>query len=443
MSEVAQLNDMHAVLIASKEDNDRKSQEVEQMRGKICELEKRLEEGVTFTDKYREAKAAATRALRQRVEKLDDLLLKVDHVAGKVFDASSSTVRDVSEGVSKYLEMDKIVKAEHSKIIARMEELSQRDSQCRKEEAKGVAQANQSLEERRRELANRCAELDIQLREQDNDGELTEATTVKVLQEIQERHLEQDTLKQKMQKADLELQETSKQLEDTLEEMCRVTASSKGDTAVLMSKKEAVAAEMSVLKAQLEEVSDVVLTKASKNLEMLEVEESQLKEEGGHINKSMEEAVRESKEENRKVLELNRQLEEKEKTREELAGQLVATQNIIAGHSVNQPEFAFRKQEHEHLTASISKLKSRGGTLATRKAEVEEDMRVNKEKSSRIIQDLNEETRALEKERETLQAERQEIGSARTPLQETVAEIREQIKTLETKRSFIHPKVYH
>lgn len=39
MSEVLQLNEMHAVLIASKEDNNRKRQEAQDMMAKIAELE--------------------------------------------------------------------------------------------------------------------------------------------------------------------------------------------------------------------------------------------------------------------------------------------------------------------------------------------------------------------------------------------------------------------
>lgn len=68
MSEVSQLSEMNAVLIASKEDNDRKRQEAAEMMTKIGELETRLEEQVAFTNGYRATKTAATGALHRRVE---------------------------------------------------------------------------------------------------------------------------------------------------------------------------------------------------------------------------------------------------------------------------------------------------------------------------------------------------------------------------------------
>ena len=68
MSEVSQLSEMNAVLIASKEDNDRKRQEADDTTAKIADLEKRLEEQVAFTNRYRDTKTAVTGCLRKRVE---------------------------------------------------------------------------------------------------------------------------------------------------------------------------------------------------------------------------------------------------------------------------------------------------------------------------------------------------------------------------------------
>lgn len=68
MSEVSQLSEMNAVLVASKEDNDRKLQEATDMRSKIAQLEKSLEDQVAFTNRYRKAKRAVTGALYNRIE---------------------------------------------------------------------------------------------------------------------------------------------------------------------------------------------------------------------------------------------------------------------------------------------------------------------------------------------------------------------------------------
>ena len=68
MSEVSQLSEMNAVLIASKEDNDRKQKEADDTTAKIADLEKRLEEQVAFTNRYRDTKTAVTGGLRKRVE---------------------------------------------------------------------------------------------------------------------------------------------------------------------------------------------------------------------------------------------------------------------------------------------------------------------------------------------------------------------------------------
>lgn len=75
MSEVSQLSEMNAVLIASKEDNDRKRQEANEMTKKIAQLEKRLEEQVAFTSRYRDAKTAATGGLQKRLDTVSAIRL--------------------------------------------------------------------------------------------------------------------------------------------------------------------------------------------------------------------------------------------------------------------------------------------------------------------------------------------------------------------------------
>lgn len=68
---------MNAVLIASKEDNDKKRQEADDTTVKIADLEKRLEEQVAYTNRYRDTKTAVTGGLRKRVETVSSLGLLI------------------------------------------------------------------------------------------------------------------------------------------------------------------------------------------------------------------------------------------------------------------------------------------------------------------------------------------------------------------------------
>ncbi len=70
MSEVSQLCEMNAELSSSKESNDRRRQEAAETSLKITDLEERLEEQVSITDRHRERKAAATAVLEKRVQEV-------------------------------------------------------------------------------------------------------------------------------------------------------------------------------------------------------------------------------------------------------------------------------------------------------------------------------------------------------------------------------------
>lgn len=70
MSEVSQLCEMNAELSASKESNDRRRQEAVETSIKIGDLEKRLEEQVSITDRHRDKKATATAVLEKRVQEV-------------------------------------------------------------------------------------------------------------------------------------------------------------------------------------------------------------------------------------------------------------------------------------------------------------------------------------------------------------------------------------
>lgn len=68
MSEVSQLFEMNADLSSSKELNERRRHEEGEASRKIADLEKRLEEKVSVTDRHREEKKRATAALEKRVK---------------------------------------------------------------------------------------------------------------------------------------------------------------------------------------------------------------------------------------------------------------------------------------------------------------------------------------------------------------------------------------
>lgn len=68
MSEVLQLFEMHADVSTSKEFNERRRQEAIEASLKITDLEERLEEKVSVTDRHREKKKKATAALQKRVQ---------------------------------------------------------------------------------------------------------------------------------------------------------------------------------------------------------------------------------------------------------------------------------------------------------------------------------------------------------------------------------------
>ncbi|CAM9105950.1 unnamed protein product, partial [Laminaria digitata] len=137
MSEVSQLSEMNAVLIASKEDNDRKQKEADDTTAKIADLEKRLEEQVAFTNRYRDTKTAVTGGLRKRVETLQDLLLKLDHVAKQTSDVhmprlsfNSEGVQDHAEGVAARVPVDLTAAFERLACVV------QRHNDCTKQETK-------------------------------------------------------------------------------------------------------------------------------------------------------------------------------------------------------------------------------------------------------------------------------------------------------------------
>lgn len=177
MSEVSQLNEMNTVLIASKEDNDKKRHEAHQMAAKIAELEKQLEDGVAFTNRYRATKTAATGGLRRRLQALDDLFLKLDHVAKQTSDMYISRIAAMAEGVQ---EQERAAAQGTRDVTAAFERLNvmiSRHRECSEQEAniKTLSAAKTSTENEIEELAARIKELDTLSKIEDEETAIADA----------------------------------------------------------------------------------------------------------------------------------------------------------------------------------------------------------------------------------------------------------------------------
>lgn len=72
MEGVSQLYQKQAEIFSSREINDRRRQEGAEMADRIGDLEKRLEEQVSFTNRHREKKMAATAILDKRLQTVSE-----------------------------------------------------------------------------------------------------------------------------------------------------------------------------------------------------------------------------------------------------------------------------------------------------------------------------------------------------------------------------------
>eukprot|EP00904_Undaria_pinnatifida_P000302 jgi/Undpi1/10272/HiC_scaffold_28.g12724.m1 len=431
MSEVSQLSEMNAVLIASKEDNDRKRQEADDMTAKIADLEKRLEEQVAFTNRYRDTKMVVTGGLRKRVETLQDLLLKLDHVAKQTSDVymprlsfTSEGVQDHQKGVAAHVPVD---------LTATFERLSclvERHNDCTKQEVntKHASTAHRAKERELIELTTRIGELEAQCKTQDEGSAAAQASRNAFLKAIEALRTERSDLEERLETAGSSLEQNTLQMKDIQAEIGSVESAREEDMAKSTSQQESIAAETEALKNRLADLSGDV--SRQETVHHLDKEESRLTQELRALSAELEEVKGQNTRDDPSVIEMKAQLQEKTQRHQLLTEQLATSEKVIAAHTINDPEFSERKAEHQSLMSKIGSIRSTQATSAVHKAALEEETRVIREKTTAAAATIEREISSANKESVRIVAERKEAADTLAAIELAIAEVRTELSSL-------------
>eukprot|EP00903_Cladosiphon_okamuranus_P005581 g5554.t1 len=412
MSEVSQLFEMKAGLTSSKELNQRRRQGADEASQKIADLEARLEEKVSVTNRHCEMKKKAEVALAKRVQAEKDLALKANHVVERndhVHQArlkhAQNGVQDHQEGIAAKVVLDLRASLERLSLAAsRNTESSKQQEQ---ELSKNSPSDNRAKEDEIKELVNRAEELEAEAKEQRKIRAAKDASRDSSIQVAQHMRNELSAFKTRVENIESAHEQIRQETAKLQAELEGAERSDREQAELDTAQKDSAGSDLQALERNLAQLS-IDNTGRQRKLEAEQAESAQMSQE---LALEAENVRQESRQEDPKVLALREQLQKKRQRRDILWGQHKAAELDLAAHAVNEPEFGDRKAEHEALMSKIAAIRTAQASNGARKAAHEEEMRRVAQETAAATTALKGEISVMEKANGLLLAERKDTAS--------------------------------